>query len=250
MRKVWAAWVVVLLVALPAHGSEAGQHADPSRSRPVRGRRWSKPIRLPARPATPSTRASSLVNRKTAQLGLAPHAVAGSMQFSYTIRHQCAAFTPTCIATADFATVSTLPGGTVVARRLADLDRGADDHDPGRRRDRAVQGREGNDLDQPELDETERLHPDAALTTYREKNALTHRRFSWYRPRWLENGDPGHAARAFSSGGGKRQSGRVLLLIGHARAPASARSGNTLRRRGASCTSTSRTRRPAMRCST
>jgi hypothetical protein len=58
----------------------------------------------------------ALVNRRTAQLGLAPHAVAGAMRFSYTIRHQCASFTPKCVATADFATVSSLPGGTVIAK--------------------------------------------------------------------------------------------------------------------------------------
>jgi hypothetical protein len=57
-----------------------------------------------------------LVNRMTAQLGVGPHAVAGSMRFSYTIRRQCAAFTPKCVATADFNTVSNLPGGTVIAR--------------------------------------------------------------------------------------------------------------------------------------
>ena len=55
------------------------------------------------------------MNRKAPQLGLAPHAVAGSMRLNYTIRHQCAAFTPSCTETADFATTSTLPGGTVVA---------------------------------------------------------------------------------------------------------------------------------------
>ena len=60
---------------------------------------------------------SSLVlkNAGIAQLGKGRHAQVGAMRFTYTIRKQCASFAPTCVATADFETVTTLPGGTVVA---------------------------------------------------------------------------------------------------------------------------------------
>jgi hypothetical protein len=60
---------------------------------------------------------SSLVlqNAGIAQLGAGRHARVGSMRLDYTIRRQCAAFTPRCVATADFATVTTLPGGQVLA---------------------------------------------------------------------------------------------------------------------------------------
>jgi len=66
---------------------------------------------------------SSLVLRNAgiAQLGAASHARVGSMRLGYTLRRQCTAFTPKCIATADFDTVTTLPGGKVLAggRRIS-----------------------------------------------------------------------------------------------------------------------------------
>lgn len=114
MRKVWAAWVVVSLVAVPAYGAEAGSTLT------FTFKTRQGPTMVEAHPPSGEVgdtfdSSLSLVNRRAAQLGFAPHAVAGSMRFSYTIRHQCAAFIPSCTATADFATVSTLPGGTVVA---------------------------------------------------------------------------------------------------------------------------------------
>jgi hypothetical protein len=51
----------------------------------------------------------------TAQLGKPEGATLGTMRFSYTIRKQCTSFGKTCVATADFETVTTLPGGTVIA---------------------------------------------------------------------------------------------------------------------------------------
>jgi len=56
-----------------------------------------------------------LLNRKVAQLGKPAHSPVGTMEFTYTIRKQCMSFEVTCVATADFATVSLLPGGTVLA---------------------------------------------------------------------------------------------------------------------------------------
>ncbi len=56
-----------------------------------------------------------LVNRASAQLGLGAHDAVGWMRLSYTVRHQCASAAPSCIPRADFMTVSTLPGGTVIA---------------------------------------------------------------------------------------------------------------------------------------
>jgi hypothetical protein len=57
----------------------------------------------------------ALANAGSPQLGRRAWARVGTMRFSYTIRRQCTAFGPVCDATADFATVSALPGGTVVA---------------------------------------------------------------------------------------------------------------------------------------
>jgi hypothetical protein len=60
---------------------------------------------------------SSLVlkNAGIAQFGKGQHAPVGAMRFTYTIRQQCTSFAVKCVATADFETVTTLPGGTVVA---------------------------------------------------------------------------------------------------------------------------------------
>jgi hypothetical protein len=57
----------------------------------------------------------TLVNAGIAQLGRPRHATVGTMQFTYTIRKQCTSFSPRCHATADFTTVTMLPGGTVKA---------------------------------------------------------------------------------------------------------------------------------------
>jgi hypothetical protein len=57
----------------------------------------------------------ALRNAGIAQLGLGGHANVGSMKLGYTIRRQCRTFTKSCVATADFHTVTTLPGGTVSA---------------------------------------------------------------------------------------------------------------------------------------
>jgi hypothetical protein len=55
----------------------------------------------------------------TSQLGKAAGSTLGTMRFEYTIRKQCTSFTKTCVATADFETVTTLPGGTVTANGKA-----------------------------------------------------------------------------------------------------------------------------------
>jgi hypothetical protein len=47
--------------------------------------------------------------------GMGKHANIGTMEFTYTIRKQCAAFGGSCQSTADFHTLSDLPGGTVTA---------------------------------------------------------------------------------------------------------------------------------------
>jgi hypothetical protein len=56
-----------------------------------------------------------LRNAGLAQLGAGRHASVGSMRLQYTLRKQCAAFTRNCVATADFVTVTVLPGGKVLA---------------------------------------------------------------------------------------------------------------------------------------
>jgi Dirigent-like protein len=56
-----------------------------------------------------------LVNSGIAQLGKGKRATVGTMQFTYTIRKQCTSFGKTCVATADFNTVTKLPGGKVIA---------------------------------------------------------------------------------------------------------------------------------------
>jgi hypothetical protein len=56
-----------------------------------------------------------LLNRTAAQLGKPAHSRVGMMEFTYTIRKQCPSLKGTCVATADFDTVSMLPGGTVLA---------------------------------------------------------------------------------------------------------------------------------------
>jgi hypothetical protein len=57
----------------------------------------------------------TLANAAVPQLGRPAHASVGMMRFTYTIRRQCTSFSPSCRATADFTTVTTLPGGTVTA---------------------------------------------------------------------------------------------------------------------------------------
>jgi hypothetical protein len=56
-----------------------------------------------------------LLNRKVAQFGKPAWTRIGSMEFSYTPRNQCPSAARACVATADFDTVSMLPGGTVLA---------------------------------------------------------------------------------------------------------------------------------------
>jgi hypothetical protein len=57
----------------------------------------------------------ALRNAGIAQLGAGRHEKVGSMKLGYTIRKQCAAFAKRCLATADFDTATTLPGGKVLA---------------------------------------------------------------------------------------------------------------------------------------
>ncbi len=57
----------------------------------------------------------TLANAGIPQLGRPARATVGTMQFTYTIRKQCTSFSPKCVATADFTTVTMLPGGTVRA---------------------------------------------------------------------------------------------------------------------------------------
>jgi hypothetical protein len=56
-----------------------------------------------------------LRNAGIAQLGAGGHAEVGSMELRYTIRKQCTSFAKRCVATADFETVTKLPGGDVLA---------------------------------------------------------------------------------------------------------------------------------------
>ena len=56
-----------------------------------------------------------LRNAGIAQLGAGTHEKVGSMELGYTIRRQCTAFAKRCVATADFDTVTALPGGKVLA---------------------------------------------------------------------------------------------------------------------------------------
>jgi hypothetical protein len=56
-----------------------------------------------------------LRNAGIAQLGAGRHDKVGSMELGYTIRKQCTAFAKRCVATADFDTTTTLPGGKVLA---------------------------------------------------------------------------------------------------------------------------------------
>ena len=67
--------------------------------------------------AVADTYRSTLVLRNAglAQLGAGRHAKVGSMELGYTIRKQCTAFSKRCVATADFDTTTTLPGGKVLA---------------------------------------------------------------------------------------------------------------------------------------
>lgn len=71
----------------------------------------------PPRGAVGDSYDSTLVLRNAglAQLGAGRHARVGSMQLGYTIRRQCTAFAKKCVATADFDTVTRLPGGKVLA---------------------------------------------------------------------------------------------------------------------------------------
>jgi hypothetical protein len=57
----------------------------------------------------------ALRNAGIAQLGAGRHEKVGSMELGYTIRRQCTAFAKRCVATADFDTTTTLPGGKVLA---------------------------------------------------------------------------------------------------------------------------------------
>lgn len=57
----------------------------------------------------------ALRNAGIAQLGAGKHATVGSMALVYTIRRQCTAFAGKCVATADFETLTTLPGGKLRA---------------------------------------------------------------------------------------------------------------------------------------
>jgi hypothetical protein len=75
-----------------------------------------------ARPQAPAAGASEwyassleLLNPNVAQFGKPAHSPVGTMEFTYTNRKQCPSSQVRCVATADFDTVSTLPGGTVLA---------------------------------------------------------------------------------------------------------------------------------------
>jgi hypothetical protein len=67
--------------------------------------------------AVGDTYRSTLVLRNAgiAQLGAGRHEKVGSMVLGYTIRKQCSAFSKRCVATADFDTATSLPGGKVLA---------------------------------------------------------------------------------------------------------------------------------------
>ena len=65
------------------------------------------------------------------------------MRLSYTIRKAVLGFTTECVATADFATVTTLPGGTVLAGGNAISIATPEHQDPRDRGNRPLQGRRG-----------------------------------------------------------------------------------------------------------
>jgi len=66
---------------------------------------------------TGETFASTLTlrNGPSPQLGRAAWATVGTMRFSYRIRRQCGAVVTLCDATADFQTVTSFPGGSLLA---------------------------------------------------------------------------------------------------------------------------------------
>jgi len=66
---------------------------------------------------TGDTSVSSLlfINGRKPAWGKGPLAPIGSMTFTYTIRSQCTSFGSTCTSTADIASVSKLPDGTITA---------------------------------------------------------------------------------------------------------------------------------------
>jgi hypothetical protein len=57
----------------------------------------------------------TLRNGPSPQLGRAAWATVGTMRFSYRIHRQCSALGPLCAATADFQTVTSFPGGSLLA---------------------------------------------------------------------------------------------------------------------------------------
>jgi hypothetical protein len=57
----------------------------------------------------------TLLNGATPQLGKRAWAQVGTMRFSYVMRKHCTSYGTVCDKTADFSTVSVLPGGTVLA---------------------------------------------------------------------------------------------------------------------------------------
>lgn len=57
----------------------------------------------------------TLLNAGAAQLGKPAWAQVGTMRFSYVPRKHCTAYGTVCDKTADFSSVSVLPGGTVLA---------------------------------------------------------------------------------------------------------------------------------------
>ena len=105
----------------------------------------------------------ALANAGLPQLGRPARASVGTMQFTYTIRKQCTSFSPKCVATADFTTVTTLPGGTVKAAGKSISIAQPGDRDPRHRRHGPLQGCAGNGFDQPDIREAEHVSPAAPI---------------------------------------------------------------------------------------
>jgi hypothetical protein len=119
VRTFAALAAVALLGVLAAPTSFAGSSLDFT-LKSVQGPTTAHPH--PPVGGVGDTYVSSLTLKNTgiAQLGMGARDKVGTMQFTYTIRKQClGALNRKCKATADFNTVTRLPGGTVTANGKA-----------------------------------------------------------------------------------------------------------------------------------
>jgi len=115
-RPLALIWIASIAAVLPAAG--LARTALVITAKTTQGPTVTHPQAPPGGVGDTSVSSLKLVTL-TAQLGRPAGATLGTMRFSYTIRKQCTSFGKTCIATADFETVTTLPGGTVIANGKA-----------------------------------------------------------------------------------------------------------------------------------